>query len=77
MQIFRVILYKNTSTRCNIPITKNHGNIKLLTTFLCNYLQFKKLVHKFAAEHDGKLLRNLIIANHLFTPFYGFINILS
>lgn len=77
MQIFRVILYKNTSTRCNIPITKSYGKIKLLTTFLRNYLQFKKLVHKFAAEHDRKLLRNLIIANHLFTPSYGFINILS
>lgn len=77
MQFFRVILYKNTFTRCNILITNNHEKIKLLTAFLCNYLQFKKLVHKFAAEHDGKLLRNLIIANHLFTPFYGFINILS
>lgn len=50
---------------------------KITNNFLRNYLQFRKLTHKFAAEHDGKLLRNLIIANHLFTPFYGFINILS
>lgn len=54
MQIFRVILYKNTSTRCNIPITKNHEKIKLLTTFTRNYLLFKDLVHKFAAGVDGK-----------------------
>lgn len=77
MQIFRVILYKIHTHKVQHPYHKNHGKIKLLTTFLCNYLQFKKLDHKFAAEHDGKLLRNLIIANHLFTPFYGFINILS
>lgn len=77
MQIFRVIYTKIHFHKVQHPYHEKTWKIKLLTTFLCNYLHFKKLLHKFAAEHDGKLLRNLIIANHLFTPFYGFINILS
>ena len=77
MQFFRVILYKIHFHKVQHLYHGKTWKIKLLITFLRNYLYFKKLVHKFAAEHDGKLLRNLIIANHLFTPFYGFINILS
>lgn len=77
MQIFRVILYKNHFHKVQHPYHKKPWKNKIINNFLYNYLQFKKLVHKFAAEYDGKLLRNLIIANHLFTPFYGFINILS
>ncbi len=77
MQIFRVIYIKIHFHKVRHPYHEKTGKIKLLTTFFAQLLVFKKLVHKFAAEHDGKLLRNLIIANHLFTPFYGFINILS
>lgn len=77
MQIFRVILYKTHFHKVQLPYHEKPWKNKIISNFLRNYLYFKKLVHKFAAEHDGKLLRNLIIANHLFTPFYGFINILS
>lgn len=77
MQIFRVILYENPLPQGATSLSRKNMKNKIINNFLRNYLQFKNLVHKFAAEHDGKLLRNLIIANHLFTPFYGFINILS
>lgn len=54
MQIFRVILYKNPLPQGAISLSRKNMEIKQLTFFLRNYLLFKDLVHKFAAEVDGK-----------------------
>lgn len=54
MQIFRVILYKIHIHKVQHPYHEKPWKTKQLTTFTRNYLLFKDLVHKFAAEVDGK-----------------------
>ena len=67
MQIFRVILYENPLPQGATSLSRKNMKNKIINNFLRNYLYFKKLVHKFAAEVDESTLNSLINANCLLT----------
>ena len=54
MQIFRVILYKNPLPQGAIFLSRKTMKNQTINFFLHDHLLFKDLVHKFAAEVDGK-----------------------
>lgn len=54
MQIFRVILYKKPHPQGTISLPRKNMENKTINFFLRNHLFFLDLVHKFAAEVDGK-----------------------